>query len=179
MKGKTLTIEEAERKIRAVKALAEQGSPGERENAQMLLKRLCDKYNIAEGDLEEEKKLLRWFRYSQDIEKRLLCQIIYMITGKLTWNCKGIRKKKLVGVECSIAESIEIESNYKFYLNALKKELDIFMDAFSNKNMLFPSADIDTYKPNKEIDKERVNKMSLMMEGMERHIKHKAIEGKK
>lgn len=164
--------------MRAVKILAEQGAPGECENARRLLERLANKYGISVEEITEEKKELHWFRYSQEIERRLLNQIIYMITGKPASGCVGTmsgRKRKELGTHCTEAERIEIESNYAFYKAALQEELDIFMSAFASKNALFPPPEIDTVDGSGKTNIEKARRALAMMAGMGEHIKRKAL----
>lgn len=80
--------------LKKIKALADRGVDGERESAQTLLARLMEQYGISETDLEEERRETAWFRYSQETERRLLNQIIYMVTGS---NGKiGLRLRRIV-----------------------------------------------------------------------------------
>lgn len=130
--------------LKKIKALAERGVDGERESAQTLLARLMEQYGISETEIEEERRETAWFPYSQETERRLLNQIIYMVTGAGGFGCVGEysgRKRKKMGTECTAAERLEIEANYAFFKEAMKKELEIFYSAFANKNNLFPPAD--------------------------------------
>ena len=76
--------------LKKIKALADRGVDGERESAQTLLTRLMEQYGISETDLEEERRETAWFRYSQETERRLLNQIIYMVTGRSGFGCVGV-----------------------------------------------------------------------------------------
>lgn len=115
--------------LKKIKALAERGVDGERESAQTLLARLMEQYGISETEIEEERRETAWFPYSQETERRLLNQIIYMVTGAGGFGCVGEysgRKRKKMGTECTAAERLEIEANYAFFKEAMKKELEIF-----------------------------------------------------
>ena len=165
--------------LQKIKVLAERGVDGEKENAQMLLDRLIERYGITEDELETELCTMHWFSFSQKIEKRLLCQIIYMVTGLFPYSCinrSTNRTRKKVGIECTAAERIEIEMNYTFFKDALYSELDIFMSAFANKNSLFPPP--DKVKDKNDDIPEDINhslKVSFMAEGMEKHTLKKAL----
>lgn len=167
--------------LKKIKALADRGVGGERESAQTLLARLVEQYGISETDLEEERRETAWFRYSQETERRLLNQIIYMVTGRSGFGCVGAysgRKRKETGVDCTAVERLEIEANYKFFKVAMEAELEIFYTAFSSKNHLFPSEDKVKPKSVEDLtpeEREKVLKAGLMMEGMERHTLRKAI----
>lgn len=136
--------------LKKIKALADRGVDGERESAQTLLARLMEQYGISETELEEERRETAWFPYSQETERRLLNQIIYMVTGAGGFGCVGTysgRKRKKMGTECTAAERLEIEANYAFFKAAMEEELEIFYSAFACKNNLFPSE--DKAKPSK------------------------------
>lgn len=92
--------------LKKIKALADRGVDGERESAQTLLARLMEQYGISETELEEERRETAWFPYSQETERRLLNQIIYMVTGAGGFGCVGTysgRKRKKMGTECTAA----------------------------------------------------------------------------
>lgn len=167
--------------LRKIKALADRGIDGERESAQAILSRLMDQYGITEADLEAERSETAWFAYSQETERRLLNQIIYMVTGASGFGCVGSysgRKRKKMGADCTAAERIEIENAYAFFKAAMNEELEIFYSAFANKNHLFPPADKCPPREAEELTAEeraRALKAGLMMEGMERHTMRKAL----
>ena len=127
--------------LQKIKALADRGVEGERESAQAILSRLMEQYGISEAEFEEDRRETAWFAYSQEIERRLLAQIIYMVTGASSYGCVGTytgRKRKKLGAECTAAERMEIEANYEFFKAAMSEELEIFFSAFAYKNNLFP-----------------------------------------
>ena len=167
--------------LKKIKALAECGVGGERETAQTILSRLMKQYKITETDLEEEQREISWFTYKEESERKLLNQIIYMVTGSPAFGCVGTytnRKRKKLGAECTIAERLEIEANYEFFKVAMQKELEIFYEAFANKNNLFPSVDkLNEQEANKPTPEEYERRMKVltMMDGMEQHTLRKAI----
>lgn len=168
--------------LKKIKALADRGVDGKRENAQAILYRLMEQYGISEAEIEEDRRETAWFSYSQETERRLLNQIIYMVTGKSAFGCVGAytnRKRKKMGADCTAAERMEIEANYEFFKAAMEKELEIFYAAFANKNRLFPSPDkLEDVEDGEEETPEklaRAMKIGAMMDGMERHTLRKAI----
>lgn len=167
--------------LQKVKALADRGIGGEKESAQALLARLMEQYGITEAELEEDRREIAWFGYSQEVERRLLNQIIYMVTGSSGYGCVGAhtnRKRKKMGADVTAAERLEIEAAYEFFKAAFNEELETFLAAFANKNRLFPSPDKVAERNDKEEtpeDRARALKVGLMMEGMERHTLHKQI----
>lgn len=167
--------------LQKIKALADRGIDGERENAQAILLRLMEQYGISEAEIEEDRRETAWFTYSQETERRLLYQIIYMVTGQTAYGCVGTytgRKRKKVGINCTAAERVEIEANYEFFKAAMEAELEVFYSAFASKNRLFPSEDKVKPKSIEDLtpeEREKVLKAGLMMEGMERHTLRKAL----
>lgn len=124
--------------LKKIKALADRGVDGERESAQTLLTRLMEQYGISETEIEEERRETAWFPYSQETERRLLNQIIYMVTGAGGFGCVGEysgRKRKKMGTECTAAERLEIEANYAFFKEAMKKELEYFIQHSQTKTI--------------------------------------------
>lgn len=167
--------------LRKIKTLAERGIGGEKEGAQLTLSRLMKKYGIDEEQLEKECKEAAFFSYSQEWERRLLNQIIYMVTGEAGYGCVGFyskRKRKQLGIDCTVAERLEIDANYEFYKRAVEKELEIFLEAFVQKNRIFPSPkkSKDKNRTEEPEDLNRLMKIGAMMEGMERYTLMKLLE---
>lgn len=179
-------MERKEELLKKIKALAERGVGGEQESAQKILARLMGKYGVTEADLETERVETAWFRYHDEFECRILKQIIYMVTGKISFGCVGghtNRPRKERGVDCTAAERLEIEANYNFFLAAAKEELKIFFTAFISTNRLYPSEEKDTLPRNDgELTPEEKAvylKAGLMAAGMERRTLRKMLEGGK
>ena len=72
-----MTQEALLQEIKHIQALAERGERGERDSARALLARLMEKYSLTEADLENERVETAWFTYHDELERRILCQIIY------------------------------------------------------------------------------------------------------
>lgn len=165
-------------RIKAVQALAERGDRGEKESAAAMLERLMKKYGITESEIAEDRRELAWFRFKTPLERRLLNQIIYAVTGRIASGCVGTytnRTRKKLGIECTAAERLEIELSFEFYNAALEKELDRFYSAFLNKNHIFPEKAIDEIPDTGEIDLEEAQRLSMMMAGTEVYTRRKAL----
>ncbi len=167
-------------RLARVKALAERGEGGERENAAALLEKMMVKHGITNEDLEDAGVRLYWIRYKTEYERKLLYQLAYKYTGSgHAHGCVGTytgRSRKKVGIDCTTAQYIEIEADFEFYRAALAEEMELFYTAFINKNRLFPppelSGDIDD---SGEIDLVRIEKLQSMMDGIECRSRHKAL----
>lgn len=165
-------------RIKAVQALAERGDRGEKESAAAMLERLMKKYGITESEIAEDRRELAWFRFKTPLERRLLNQIIYAVTGRIASGCVGTytnRPRKMLGIECTAAERLEIEFSFEFYKAAFEKELERFYIAFLQKNRLFPDKPIDDVPEIGEMDLEEAQRLSMMMAGMEEHSRRKAL----
>ena len=160
--------------LQKIKILSERGIDGEKESAEKILAHLMQKYGITEEDLATEKREMQWFRYHNELQRRLLLQIIYMIMG--TDDMYKTGRHKLVGTKCTPFEQLEIEANYEFYKNAMEQELDFFYIAFCRKNCLFPSKEKSIEKaPSDTITQKDLIKIQAMMEGMEHFTLRKMI----
>ena len=71
-------------KLGKIKALAERGVGGEKETAALrMYEEICRKYDISEDEAENAFAELekRWFSYGTQLERDLLLQIFYKVTG--------------------------------------------------------------------------------------------------
>ena len=139
-----------ETRIKGLKALAERGSPGEKENAAALLKKLCNKYGISADEIEISETIeTRWFRYTGgDLFRQLLLQCIYKTMGG-KWDRQTYKKvfpktRCVMGVDCTFAQAIEIDLDYAFFAHHLKTDLQRVTDMFIQRNNLFaPDGAVD------------------------------------
>lgn len=169
-----LNQEDIRKRLQNIKSLAERGIGGEKENALKLYEELKSKYNFDDNQINDDPIEMEWFRYKDDLEKKLLCQICYMVTGSDDLWSKGDKKYKLVGAECTEFEKKEIEVYFEYYKRHLKEELGIFITAFCSANRLYPNEDARCYKETEENlneDKSRRKRAAFMSVGMECHIR--------
>lgn len=167
-------------KLKKLKELAENGVGGEKDNAMKLYETMKNKYGVE--DIEDSKEIeCEWFRYKNDIEKRLLEQICFMVTGDEDMYERTNKKYKLIGHYCTKFEKDEIEFYFEYYKAHFRKELDTFFGAFCALNKLYPDKSARCYKEHE--DKEHCNrslldKMSWMAAGMQKCPRpYKQIEG--
>lgn len=161
--------EELLRRLERVKALAERGVGGEKENAEALLNRLMAKYGISEEDIEDTAERDYFIRYHNFWERKLIVQIAYKHLG--SGHCCGTvgtqsgRPHKKICVTCTPAQYIEIEADFEFYKAAWEEELAIFYSAFISKNDIFPPPELASPSDDDEIDLVRLEKVRAMMSG--------------
>ena len=131
--------------IQKIKKLAESGSAGEKLNAQQMLNKLMEKYNIRSEDLETEIIKSFDFQVKNKTEKKLLSQIAYSVYGNINDNRKiysYVYIKNKIAIECTDAEFLEIEAKFEFYKKEYYKQLDLFYGAFIEANDIFPEPEL-------------------------------------
>lgn len=169
-------------KLKKIKELAERGIGGEKEGAKELYEKLLMKYGLSDSDIDDKLEK-RWFRFSDAVDKRLLVQLFYKVTGSRTYWSKKDKRVNLVGCECTEFECDEILFYYQFYKEHLQDELDIFLSAFMNKNNLYPDSNArvqeDDVEYNDDIDFHKLAKIRAMEGGIDRKTPALQIEDKK
>lgn len=127
---------------RKLKALADRGIGGEKQNTESILNALLRKHGITIEEIEEEKLERYYFRLKED-EHSLWHQIIkhvnYSIKCYGEFPQKMIKQFELGGnymIECTAANYVEIEAKYSFYKRLYNEELEVFYSAFLKANNL-------------------------------------------
>lgn len=172
-----MTREQAVEKLKRLKALIDRpGTEGEREAAQALYDSLLEKYQIEEKQVAPEIKK-RWFRFKTKLERKLLIQIFYAVTGDATFWEKVDHRRHDLGVDCTEAEKIEIEFLYNFYREALNKDLETFISAFISANDIYPDESARCYqKPNTRFFmSEREMQIAQMASGINKSVPPRAL----
>lgn len=170
------------KKIKALTALTERGVGGEAKNAEELLKRLMQKYEIREDEIEDEVRERRDFSYHGEEQEKLLRQIVYKVTNggyaySLVYSRTGRKCRTTLGADCTIAEKIEIEFLFDFYTRLWEREKKAFLSAFIQKHEIFADIPADS---GQELSLEEIEKMCALMQGMSDESPVKALEaGKK
>ena len=171
--------------IKKIKALAESGVGGEKENAQKLLAELMQKYDIKEEDIEDDVikefdiKLSKFYK-----NESFAMQILYSIVGKGIQNGKGFysyiwNKRKRYFIKCTSAEFLEFEAKFKFFSYHFKKELERFYSAFIQANKIFPIAGNEIDRDKKEDLTKEDYAMLKLASHLEQHEYMLQIEGGK
>ena len=139
-----MTGGESDQRLKKLKALAERGIGGEKENAQALLEKLCEKYGISLDQIESsDERKTRWFTFlRKPFHRKLLFQCIFKTIpdGDRKVYRRGIPPGQTseLGVDCTDAEAIEIELDYSFFSKCFESEIERFYDMFVQKNDIFP-----------------------------------------
>lgn len=160
--------------------LAKRGVDGEKENADKLLKKLMKKYNISEDEINNEEKNEVEIELRDNIEVRLVCQILFSFFDDAPLYQKW---RKRIKYYTKLTKSQEIEFRYMFsvYLEDFRKQERIFYRAFINKNRIFPKENLNgegrsLYDAPPE-ERNEILKSQMMMGGIEMTRIRKALKG--
>lgn len=161
--------------IQKLKALSDRGVAGEKENATKLLHKLMKKYGISEEELQDEitKEVVITLRNTA--EKRICHQILYAYFDDMPLY-KKIRNRTKYFVKMTAAQEIEFKYMLSVYIDNFYKEQDIFIDAYIQKNRIFP-ANVETRYIEDMTAEERGRSLraSFMAQGMEFKSIRKAL----
>ena len=157
-----------------LKALADRGIDGEKENATEMLEKFCKKHNISLTDIEEEKSTRHYFKTTKE-QSSFFGQIVRYCLGKKAAVYCVYKKKYESGVDCTPSEYLEIRFTFNFYWKAYKAEQKLFYAAFIQKNNLYPT-DAETIYISDEKEIERLCKIECMANGIDKYTIRKAIK---
>lgn len=160
--------------LKKLKALAEGGVGGEKNNAEKMLTSMMKKHGITMDMLQDNIRRRKIFKITK-IQRKVFMQVASSVLGKRTsfWhNPKSKAVNKEYEIEVTEIEFLEIKAKFDFYWKAYEEELSIFTSAFIHKNKLFPkpSDEDEDEEEERELsreEKQRILKISQMMQGME------------
>ena len=152
----------AEELIAKVKALAEEGVAGEKENAKLLLDKLCKKHNIRLEDIDDERVDFFDISWTSQYERRLFNQVFYSVVGNLD-NEKGFYTYR--------------HRRNNFYKYHLEKDMKLFYDAFVEQNDIYPTKDKIKPIENRATLTEEQLRVLRLSKSLERHNYNLQIEG--
>ncbi len=162
--------------LRKLKALADSGVGGEKENARRILLRLLDKYDIAEANLDDEALTEHTFKACGARERTLLIQVCFKVTNgnRHVYSYKrGVGSRSEICCSCTRAEGIQISFEFDFYRELWRNEEDMFFRAFIQKHQIFDN------KPGEGVELEpgELARMVGMMRAMQDKTPQLLIEG--
>ena len=156
-----------------LKALADRGVGGEKDNAWQMLKDLMAKHGLTMEDIEGPKREQRLFTFETD-QARIFGQVITHIMGRECQVFGHKRKKNALFTECTNAEFLALQATFEFYWRVYKEELHVFTTAFIHQNNLLPfdaeSANMEEENP------EEMEKLRRMMDGIDKQTIRKQLE---
>lgn len=131
--------------LKKIKALADKGSPGEKETARKKLEELCKKYKIRPEMLEQEQKYSIFIMFENMWEAVFACKIVQMVTD--AWDIeyditsakiKTALNRKKITFKLSKAEIAELNFLFPHYRKILCKQFIEFTHAFCINSNIQP-----------------------------------------
>jgi hypothetical protein len=122
-----------------LQALANRGVGGEADNARKLLDNLLKQHNITLEDIEKPER--HWCEYDIMVKhQRLFWAIVFNVIQNFDGHYRSVRHhKRLIRLELTYAEQLEITAKFDHYVRYYDKQLNMFMDAFIYKHELYPN----------------------------------------
>lgn len=159
-----------------LKALADRGEGGEKQNAETMLADLLKKHGISIEELDGEEKseeIIKINPFLTQFSIQIICSIVGDVPLYKVANKSGKYYNNKLSVDCTKRELIEIISSLDFYTKAYKRELKFFEIAFLAKNgiRIKNYKDSNNYQPS-EADKAKV---LSMLNGIDKHHFYKQI----
>lgn len=166
-------------KIMKLKALAEKGEPGERDNAARLLRRYCATVGINLSDIEDnEKEQMVEFKVGRDDTMfTLFSQCFFRITGETTMNYR--RFNSICYVNMTSLQAAELGDLWNWHKAHFKKEFarmkKEFVTAYVVKHHLSSGKHTDSNEPLTKEDLEELRREFMMMATMSDDVYLKAL----
>ena len=180
-----MTREEILERLRKMKALADRGVGGERENAERLLAEIAAEHGINLAELEEVKLDDFYVTLKESWKWKMLSQLCALKRQELkmegasleghrmsTWKCRG---KNLYSVsKCTKAEWLELMAKLEVLARAYKRQQEDFYHAFLMANDLLLEPD-DEAKPLSREERSRLSRIAQMSRGIEKSQLNKQL----
>lgn len=157
--------------LKKIKALADKGIGGEKDNAERKLELLMQKHGITLESLEKHLVSYRDFKYPPGTEAIAHHVAWSVIPGTKLYGRKS--SKNVMIVEADDFQELEIRYLLDLYLRAWKKEVGSLLVAFVLKNDLGVDKK-DSSNP-RVLSKEEQEKIRRMMEGVDKTNRNKLL----
>lgn len=146
-----------------IQALAERGSPGERENAKRMLDELCAEHGISVESLLSPE--IKWHDFKVlPIHNDLFIQCACHVLKKNSIQMSKVRRGEQ-RIEMTAADAIDLQDCFTHYRNIWEDELKVFEQAFYGKHRIFSgvtSGDAD----DDPMDPVKLARLLAMMQGI-------------
>lgn len=122
-----------------IRALAESGVEGERQNAARMLDALCLKHGVSMESLVSNERASHRFTYRSADELRVLWQCAFYITqtSRLAYSKRG----RSISLRLTKAEAIDLRACFAHYRAAWRKQVEELSTAFFCRHKLFGPRD--------------------------------------
>ena len=140
-----------------------------------MLNKLLKQHNITLEELDNECQPLELFEftYSGEFELRLLFQVMSQVLATSDIEYFRVpRVRTKIKVEMSKAQKVEVDTAFEVYAKGLAQELDRCLNAFIQKNAIFPLQDNFPNAKNTSLEdslsQEELDAIYNMMRGINR-----------
>lgn len=155
--------------LRKIAALADSGSAGEKENARIILAKLCDKYGVDIATLTSPEVSFFPYVFRDEYERKILVHCVLMVCGtRDVENVPPRGRRKVFWFKTSELQRIEIVQAYEHYRKAWKNQLEDVMSAFIHTQELFCPEPTEQDKALTPEDLGRIKRIASMMSGMQK-----------
>lgn len=167
--------------ILKIKAIADRGIGGEKQAALQALRHWTEKYGLTEEDLFEETRAEYKFSFPRDpYEREIFKQCMFKALDSHHISYRISRTKSFVYFDLTRVEYADFIELYEWYIRAFrrraKEHMQIFTEAFIQRNDLFPSSpNSEPKKPLTREEWERCMKVSFVSASLEKDSHLKAL----
>jgi hypothetical protein len=163
-----MSREKAIKLAKKLKALADRGVEGERDNARERLEKLLKEYGLEEYQLSDTLKTFE--RTTLNEGSVILERIIKFVKPDAQINIKTIKTKIIIEVELTDIEHRQIKQRYKFFWRAYNRERSSLLTAFFNVHISEFTSSSSSYSSSSSSSYSPSNKNSVSGNIVERKI---------
>lgn len=111
-------------KITKVYELVKRGIAGEQQSAEKMLKKLLEKYNISEAELNSIDEKNYYFKYASNLDEWLLIQLIEYFFKEKNYKLYRIKDSgvKEISIQMSYLDWVTLDSAYGYFKTHLNQQ---------------------------------------------------------
>ena len=111
-------------KITKVYELVKRGVAGERQSAEKVLKKLLEKYNISEAELNSIDEKEYYFKYASNLDEWLLIQLIEYFFKEKNYKLYRIKNSgvKEIAIQMPYLDWVTLDSAYGYFKSHLNQQ---------------------------------------------------------
>jgi hypothetical protein len=129
-----MEFEEIKKKAEKLKALADRGERGERDNAREQLEKLLKRHGLSREDVFGHEINRVFIVTTLNESSKILEKVIRSINPKAVMSVEQNKSKLTIKVALSDAEYIEVKQKYLYFWRSFNEEKQLLFSAFLNKH---------------------------------------------